>query len=320
MKRSIILLLPLLVALASCSTSAEFSQQRFQDGIYYSSPAVVAVSLKSEDDFRREAELKIREKQLQKALDSIRVEYRDVYPGTFEYEMYFSLYPLVALYGPYSFAFNNWYWNRWHLAWSGWGPIGIWDPFYISTRWDWYAFGYGPFDPWLRPYPYGPWYDRYYRPYYYMGGGRLSSSYVYTQRANTQSVSDRHHTGPNTVSSYRSAGGNYSRTGSSRSADYTPRRVAGTSGSASSRSSASGQTRQYVPSGSVARSSSSSATSSSSRRGSSYTSNSSSRSNYSSSQSRSSASFSGSSSRGGSYSGGGSSRGGGSSAGSGGRR
>lgn len=335
MKWSITLLLPLLVVTASCSTSARFSQQRFQDGIYVSAYPAGSAKLKTEEDFQREALRNIREKQMLAAYDSLKIEYRDVYPGTLEYDMYFSIYPLIAFTG-YSWAFNDWYWRRWHLGWSGYGPVGIYDPFWIGSRWDWYLFPYNdPFWRWGWSYYGGPYYYGYpYRPWYgtvYVGGGGFRNNLVHTPRITTQPAGGYRGSG-NTV-----RGGGYD--GGSRVApssgtyNYTPRRISGiTDGSSGARSgSSTGSGRTYSPSTSSSYSGSrsmstgrrSSSTSSGSysggRSSSSYSGGSSSRSSSSysgGSSSRGGSSYSGGGSRGGSSSGGG----GRSSGGSGGRR
>ncbi|MCQ2171484.1 MAG: hypothetical protein MJZ17_01850 [Bacteroidales bacterium] len=335
MKWSITLLLPLLVVTASCSTSARFSQQRFQDGIYVSAYPAGSAKLKTEEDFQREALRNIREKQMLAAYDSLKIEYRDVYPGTLEYDMYFSIYPLIAFTG-YSWAFNDWYWRRWHLGWSGYGPVGIYDPFWIGSRWDWYLFPYNdPFWRWGWGYYGGPYYYGYpYRPWYgtvYVGGGGFRNNLVHTPRITTQPAGGYRGSG-NTV-----RGGGYD--GGSRVApssgtyNYTPRRISGiTDGGTGARSSSStGSGRTYSPSTSSSYSGSrsmstgrrSSSTSSGSysggRSSSSYSGGSSSRSSSSysgGSSSRGGSSYSGGGSRGGSSSGGG----GRSSGGSGGRR
>lgn len=339
MKWSITLLLPLLVVTASCSTSARFSQQRFQDGIYVSAYPAGSAKLKTEEDFQREALRNIREKQMLAAYDSLKIEYRDVYPGTLEYDMYFSIYPLIAFTG-YSWAFNDWYWRRWHLGWSGYGPVGIYDPFWIGSRWDWYLFPYNdPFWRWGWSYYGGPYYYGYpYRPWYgtvYVGGGGFRNNLVHTPRITTQPAGGYRGSG-NTV-----RGGGYD--GGSRVApssgtySYTPRRISGITdggtgaGSGARSGSSTGSGRTYSPSTSSSYSGSrsmstgrrSSSTSSGSysggRSSSSYSGGSSSRSSSSysgGSSSRGGSSYSGGGSRGGSSSGGG----GRSSGGSGGRR
>lgn len=335
MKWSITLLLPLLVVTASCSTSARFSQQRFQDGIYVSAYPAGSAKLKTEEDFQREALRNIREKQMLAAYDSLKIEYRDVYPGTLEYDMYFSIYPLIAFTG-YSWAFNDWYWRRWHLGWSGYGPVGIYDPFWIGSRWDWYLFPYNdPFWRWGWGYYGGPYYYGYpYRPWYgtvYVGGGGFRNNLVHTPRITTQPAGGYRGSG-NTVRGSGYDGG--SRVApSSGTYNYTPRRISGiTDGGTGARSgSSTGSGRTYSPSTSSSYSGSrsmstgrrSSSTSSGSysggRSSSSYSGGSSSRSSSSysgGSSSRGGSSYSGGGSRGGSSSGGG----GRSSGGSGGRR
>lgn len=323
MKWSITLLLPLLVVTASCSTSARFSQQMYQDGIYVSAYPTESARLKTEEDFQLEALRNIREKQMLEAFDSLKVEYRDVYPGTMEYSMYFDIVPLFALTTGYSWAFNNWYWRRWHLGWSGYGPVGFYDPFWIGSRWDWYPF-YDPFWNWT--WNYGPYYSRYgyygpgyygpgyygpgyYGPAYYIGGGGgFRNNLYYTPRNTTQPAGGYRGSG-NAVRGGGYDGGSSVAPRSSGEYKYTPRRVSGStvsgSGSAAGSGSRNGSGRTYRPSTSGTTSSSGSMTTS--RRS---TSSGSSGSSYSGSSSRGSSYSSGSSSRGSSYSGGSSSHGG----------
>lgn len=323
MKWSITLLLPLLVVMASCSTSARFSQQRFQDGIYVSAYPVENVKLKTEEDFQLEALRNICEKQMVEAFDSLKVEYRDVYPGSFEYSMYFDIVPLVALTG-YSWAFNNWYWRRWHLGWSGYGPVGLFDPYWVGSRWDWYLFPFN--DPfWNWTYYGGPYYHyRYgyygpgyiYRPWYgpiHYGGGGFRNDLVYTPRNTTQPVGGYRGSG-NVVRGSGYDGGSSEAPRTSGTYNYTPRRVSGVSDTGSSTGSgsrsASGRTYRPSTSGTASGSGSSSRSVTTSRRSSNSSSYSSSNSNSTYSGSRSSSYSSGSSSRGSSYSSGSSSRGG----------
>ena len=78
MKRTLIFLLPLLVALASCGTTAQYaSNQQFPDGIYYRPQAVV--ELYSEEDFKEMAAQQLADKRQVDTLiipaDDLRLSY-----------------------------------------------------------------------------------------------------------------------------------------------------------------------------------------------------------------------------------------------------
>ena len=338
--------------MASCGTSAQYSQQSFQDGIYYrpfDEPEPVA--LLSEEDFRLKAAQQIELKRQEEAMDSIKVTYRDVYPGDFEYDMYFSLFPLIAV-GNWSLAFNNWYWDRWHLWWGPYGPVGNFNSWWVRSHWDfwgpgrWYNpwYGFGWYDPWYGPgwhnHWYGPgWYDPWYGPGRgpgHPGGGGFRRNVSYGPRYQTQGGS-RAVTPGSGSSVRRSPASSYS--GGRGSGSYyrgTRSVTPGTSGHISpseTRGSSSGTYRRSVggssgrSSGSTySRSSSGNSSSGSVSRssGSSTRSSSSSSSSYSRSSSSSGSSYSGGGSRSGGFSGGGSSSshsgGGGGSRGGGGRR
>lgn len=206
MKRSMTLLLPLLIVLASCGTTAQYSQQRYQDGIYFQTteePEEVVVL--SKEDFERLAAQNIRQEAYEEALnDSTKVKTILVYPGDYYYDMYFSPFPTIALWAGTNLAFTSWYWNRWHNWWGpfygprgpydtfwfdfnrpyfGWGSWGWYDPWYYGPGW-----GYGWYDPWY--YRYGP---GWYRPYgpYYPGGGGFIRDVSYGPRYQTQSIGSR---------------------------------------------------------------------------------------------------------------------------------
>ena len=327
MKRSTTLFLPvLLLVMASCGTPAQYSQQRFPDGIYAKvgeEPEVVR--LYSEEDFENMAAANIARK---KGRDTLVVILDD--PWDFAWYSRYNRYH----YAPWvwgGLAFGSYYWNRYYGSWydpfwdNWYGYYGGWyDPWYYSYYDPWY------YDPWYGGYGwyghrYG-WYDHPVYPGGYWGGGGYyrARDVVYTPRSTTTAGGSRDRR-PGSGSNYRygtpgSAGssrvsGNTrdnntharsSRNASSRSASTSDRRSEGYNPTRSynSSSSSGNSTRSY-----------SSGSSSSSSRSSSSSSSSSSRSYSSSSSSSSRSSSSGSS-----YSGGGSSRssGGGSSHSSGG--
>lgn len=211
MKRSMTLLLPLLLVLASCGTTAQYSQQRYQDGIYFKTTAEPEeVVILSKEDFQRLAAQNIRQQALEEALDdSTKVSYELVYPGDYYYDMYFSPFPTIALWAGSNLAFTSWYWDRWHNWWGPFGPMGPYDtlwfdynrPYFGWGTWGWYDpwyYGYGwrysYFDPWYGPFWYDPWYyPGYYRPYgpFYPGGGGFIRDVSYGPRYQTQPVGSR---------------------------------------------------------------------------------------------------------------------------------
>ena len=128
MKRSATLFLPLLFVLASCGTTAQYAEQRFQDGIYARpGEETHAVRLYNEDDFAA------------MAADNISRKHRDT---------------LVVVvddtwaWGGLGYGFGSYYWNRWRYGY-GWYDPWYYDPYY-------YGFGY-----------YGSWYDPWYYGYGY---------------------------------------------------------------------------------------------------------------------------------------------------------
>ena len=123
MKRSATLFLPLLFMLASCGTTAQFAEQRFQDGIYARpGEETQAVRLYNEDDFAAMAAENISRKHSRDTM-------------------------VVILDDPWGWAglgFGSYYWNRWRYGY-GWDPW-FYDPYY-------YGYGFGWYDPWY----YDPW-------------------------------------------------------------------------------------------------------------------------------------------------------------------
>ena len=315
MKKSIVLLLPLALAAASCGTTAQYSQQRFQDGIYSSSaPQKPTSDILSEDDFRLLAARSIAEKEAQRqdsTLKNITVQEVYVTPGSYEWDMYFSPFPLIAVGIGYNLAWSNWYWHRWHTWWDPW-----YSPWYGPS---WHHHWYGPswYDPW-----YGPVWHHHRSPEWREPGyvGPVRNGRGYQGPRNTTTPGGRAYGGGGSGFGGRPSGGASSRSAGGAGSSYRPGTssrlgVSGTPGG----SSRSGVTRSTggasrTPGGSVGGSKSSG--------GSSHSSSSSSRSSYSGSSrssSSSGSSYSGSSrgggfsggGGGGSHSGGGSSRGGG---------
>lgn len=253
MERSMTLLMPLLIVLASCGTTAQYSQQRYQDGIYYSTHEVPEkVVLLSKEDFQLLAAENIRQKSLEEALDSTKIKYVTVVPGDYYYDMYFSPFPLIALTGV-NIAFTTWYWNRWHSWWGPWGgPIGPYDTFWFDrNRWyfqDWAWYGPRWYDPWYGPGWYRPgygpgWYDPWYGPGWYRPGwyGPVYPGGV-IYRSNS-SLGPRYQTQSGGSRVIHSGSGANVRRGNT--SGYGTRTYIGTRGS-----SGSGSVTRYVPSGS----------------------------------------------------------------------
>ncbi len=188
MKRSTTLLLPvLLLVMASCGTPAQYSQQRFQDGIYTKvgeEPAVVR--LYSEKDFEDMAAARIARKQ---GRDTLVVIIDDPWDYAW-YSRYNHYHYYPWLWG--GLGFGSYYWNRYYGSW--------YDPF-----WDnWYGYHGGWYDPWYYsyydPWYYDPWYGGYgwydhrygwydhpsYPGGYWGGGGSYRGrNVVYTPRSTT---------------------------------------------------------------------------------------------------------------------------------------
>ncbi len=190
MKRSTTLLLPLLLlVLASCGTTAQYSQQQFQDGIYAKpgeEPKVV--HLYSEEDFEAMAAANIARKQQQGSRDTLVVVLDD--PWGYSWRYPYSRWAWGGL------GFGSFYWSRWRFG-------GLYDPWFYDP---WYGYGFGWYDPWFYdPWFYDPWYgpgyygygwgygwyDPWYGPYrpWHGGGwgpGAIHGNSVYTQRALTE--------------------------------------------------------------------------------------------------------------------------------------
>jgi hypothetical protein len=199
MKRSTTLLLPvLLLVLASCGTPAQYSQQRFPDGIYTrigEEPEVVR--LYSEEDFENMAAANIAKKH---GRDTLVIILDD--PWDFGWYSRYNRYHYAPwLWG--GLGFSSYYWSRYYGSWYDpfWdGPFGYgyfysgwYDPWYYGYYEPWY------YDPWYTytwgPYRYGygygwyghryGWYDS---PSYhggYWGGSYRGRDIVYTPRSTT---------------------------------------------------------------------------------------------------------------------------------------
>lgn len=245
MKRSTRLFLPvLLLVMASCGTPAQYSQQRFPDGIYAKvgeEPEVVR--LYSEEDFENMAAAKIARKQ---GRDTLVVIIDD--PWDFAWYSRYNRYH----YAPWvwgGLAFGSYYWNRYYGSWydpfwdNWYGYYGGWyDPWYYSYYDPWY------YDPWYGGYGwyghrYG-WYDHPVYPGGYWGGGSTyrSRNVVYTPRSTTTSGGSRERR-PGSGTNYR-----YGTPGSSGSTILrSGTNVRPTGGSRASASAGTGSSRSSSP-------------------------------------------------------------------------
>lgn len=190
MKRSMTLLLPVLMVLASCGTTAQYSAQRFPDGIYTKpgeEPQVVR--LYTEEDFERMAAANIARKN---GRDTLVVILDDPWGyGWYNRYNYYSPWVFGA------FGVGSFYWSRYYGGWYDpfdywYGPYGYRYRYYGSLYDPWF---YDPwyYDPWVRPYGYRyGWYDQPYYPGGYWGGGSYRGrNVVYTPRSTTQGLSNR---------------------------------------------------------------------------------------------------------------------------------
>lgn len=210
MNRCIVLVLPLLFLLSSCGTTAQFAQQRFQDGIYSRpEPVAEAVQIYSKDDFAAMAAANIaRETDLKDT----------VYVVVKEYDSWYNS-PWFAWGSAWAFSWpwRHWAYSSWYDPWYGWAGYpwysGYWDPWYWNS-WYW--------DPWYwDSWYYHPHYHHYWDDFYWRQPGLSSDGrHFYGPRFLTQgsgsSVSRPGMTGSrNYTRSYTSAGGNYGSAGSS---------------------------------------------------------------------------------------------------------
>ena len=162
MKRNTTLLLsvPVALALASCGMTAQYSYQQYQDGIYSYGGTYVPrkeVTIYSVEDFEAMAAARIAEKQ-GAARDTVYVVLEDdrdsdIYfsfglapfllwdswylPDPWEYRIWYNHYRWYdPWYYGYSWAFDPWYHHYWH------------DPWYYGHWYDPWYHGYWHHDPW----------------------------------------------------------------------------------------------------------------------------------------------------------------------------
>lgn len=158
MKRNTTLLLsvPVALALASCGMTAQYSYQQYQDGIYSYGGTYVPrkeVTIYSVEDFEAMAAARIAEKQ-GAARDTVYVVLEDDRDS--DIYLSFGLVPFLlwdSWYLPDPWEYRIWY-N--HYRW--------YDPWYYGYSW--------AFDPWYHhywhdPWYYGHWYDPWYHGHWY---------------------------------------------------------------------------------------------------------------------------------------------------------
>ena len=196
MKKSSMLLFVAALVLSSCGTAAQFAssdnEQKFQDGIYNSSPSFKSKTEKAEDQAVTDALIEKTKASeiylLGEKKDTImipdnfsaRIQYDQKLGGTVitvgenPYDWRFDLENNYGYYyDPYSIGaswywsrhYNPWYWNTWSYSpwrynswyYNSWYYNSWCDPWYYGGAWGFY-------DPWY----YGGWYGGWnpYYPYY----------------------------------------------------------------------------------------------------------------------------------------------------------
>lgn len=244
MKRSLIFLLPAILALASCGTAAQYaSDQLYPDGIYYRPQP--PVQLYSEEDFRDMAARNL-------AADSLKTKKQ------LEQDYGYGYYSPYYYYSPY-WGYRSYAWGLWADPW--WDPY--WDPWWGYGRYGYYGF-YSPYSYYSYSYPYYHHYYSYapYHPVYvtrpadygasgypgnYLTGGnnhrRAGSISTGGTSVAPSSVTYRRSSGSGSGTAVRSSSSSsssssgYRRSGSN---DYTPRSSSSYSGSSSRSSYSSG--------------------------------------------------------------------------------
>ena len=191
MKKSSMLLFVAALVLSSCGTATQFAssdnEQKFQDGIYNSSPSFKSKTEKAEDQAVTDALIEKTKASeiylLGEKKDTImipdnfsaRIQYDQKLGGTVitvgenPYDWRFDLENNYGYYyDPYSIGaswywsrhYNPWYWNTWSYSpwrYNSWYYNSWYDPWYYGGAWGFY-------DPWY----YGGWYGGWnpYYPYY----------------------------------------------------------------------------------------------------------------------------------------------------------
>ena len=135
MNRCILLALPLLFMLSSCGTTAQYAQQRYQDGIYSRpEPVAEAVQLYSKEDFAA------------MAAANIAREGKDTVYVVVQHDDWWYDSPWFAWSSAWAFSwpYRHWAFSGWYSPWYGWSR-----PWYDP----WYSWYYDPwfYDPWCLP-------------------------------------------------------------------------------------------------------------------------------------------------------------------------
>ena len=191
MKKSSMLLITAALVLSSCGTAALTASsdngQKFQDGIYGSSPSLRSKEEKAEDLAATDALVeKTKASEIYLFGDrkdtimladnqSAKIQYDRQTGGTVVTvsENPFALnYDIDFYYSPYSVGsawywsrhYDPWYWNTWSYA--PWRYHGWYDPFYVGGWYDpWYYSGFH--DPWYYGgWGWNHWYGCYHHPHY----------------------------------------------------------------------------------------------------------------------------------------------------------
>ena len=191
MKKSSMLLIAAALVLSSCGTAALSASsdngQRFQDGIYGSSPSFRSKAEKAEERAETEA---LAEKTKASEIylfgdrkDTImladnqaaRIQYdrnagstvvtvtENPYHVTYELDFYYPPYSVGSAWY-WSRHYDPWYWNTW--SYTPWRYHGWYDPFYVGGWYDpWYYAGFH--DPWYYGgWGWNHWYGYYNHPHY----------------------------------------------------------------------------------------------------------------------------------------------------------
>ena len=130
MNRCIVFLLPLLFMFSSCGTTAQYAQQRYQDGVYGSRKvaATEAIHIYSKEEFVAMAAANIAREQeeLGGDIDTVYVILDLAQDDWYNYPWYYGR--------PYYWSYSSWYYP-WYSSW-----YWYYDPWYYSWYWD----------PWFR--------------------------------------------------------------------------------------------------------------------------------------------------------------------------
>lgn len=205
MKKSTVLLIAAAITLSSCGTAAQLASsdngQRFQDGIYSSSPSLRSKAEKVEE--KAETEALVEKTQASRIYlfgdkkDTVMIpdnmaatikydrENRNtvvsVYENPYDWRNY--IIDPWDYYTPYSVG-SSWYWSRHYNPWyyAGTWTYPYWryrswyyDPWYYGGWYDPWYYGYAGYwgwDPWFHMHPhyagwYGGWYDPYWGHHHY---------------------------------------------------------------------------------------------------------------------------------------------------------